>query len=100
MRDPYGEGLVGKRLRAVVEGYLRYYAVPTNYAAPVLLRSQVERLWQRALARRRQKHRVRWAQVRRPCHRWLPLAPPSVSVAPLGGGFRHWRTADASSFVS
>ena len=67
---------VGKWLRAVVEGHIRYYGVPTNYAALALFRSQVERLWRRALARRSQKHRVRWERVRRLCDRWLP--PPRI----------------------
>ena len=62
---------VGKWLRAVVEGHLRYYAVPTNYAALALFRSQIERLWRRALSRRSQ-HPVRWDRARRICNHWLP----------------------------
>ena len=50
---------VGKLLRAVVAGHFRYYGVPTNYAALALFRSQVERLWRRALSRRSQ-HPMRW----------------------------------------
>jgi len=74
LHDPVPE--VGKWLRAVVEGHLRYYAVPMNYPALVLFRSQVERLWRRALARRSQKHRTNWDRVRRLVQRWLP--PPRI----------------------
>jgi hypothetical protein len=42
---------VGKWLRAVVEGHIRYYGVPTNYQALALFRKPVERLWRRALSR-------------------------------------------------
>jgi RNA-directed DNA polymerase len=62
---------VGKWLRAVVAGHFRYYGVPTNYAALALFRSQVERLWRRALSRRSQ-HPMRWERARRILNRWLP----------------------------
>ncbi len=62
---------VGKWLRAVVEGHFRYYGVPTNYAALALFRSQVERLWRRALSRRSQ-HPMRWERARRIFNHWLP----------------------------
>jgi RNA-directed DNA polymerase len=74
MHDPVPA--VGKWLRAMVEGHFRYYGVPTNYAALVLFRSQVERLWRRVLARRSQNHRARWERVRRILNRWLP--PPRI----------------------
>src|SRR5205085_1367552 len=45
---------VGKWLRAVVAGHIRYFGVPTNYRALKLFRTQVEWLWQRALSRRSQ----------------------------------------------
>ena len=74
MHDPVPA--VGKWLRTVVEGHFRYYGVPTNYAALVLFRSQIERLWRRVLARRSQNHRTRWDRVRRVLDRWLP--PPRI----------------------
>ncbi len=74
LHDPVPE--VGKWLRAVVAGHNRYYGVPMNYAALALFRSQVERLWRRALARRSQKHRTHWDRMRRLVHRWLP--PPRI----------------------
>ncbi len=67
---------VGKWLRAVVEGHIRYYGVPMNYAALALFRSQVERLWRRALSRRSQKSRAPWDRMRRLVERWLP--PPRI----------------------
>ena len=45
--------------------------MPTNYAALALFRSQVERLWRRALSRRSQ-HPMRWERARRILNRWLP----------------------------
>jgi RNA-directed DNA polymerase len=63
---------VGKWLSAVVEGHIRYYGVPTNYAALKLFRSQAERLWYRALSRRSQTGRVPWDRMRRLFDRWLP----------------------------
>ena len=68
--------MVGKWLRAVVEGHFRYYGVPMNYAALKLFREQVERLWRQALRRRSQKHRAPWDRVRRIVDRWLP--PPRI----------------------
>ena len=65
-----------KWLRAVVAGHIRYYGVPMNYAALALFRSQVERLWRRALARRSQNHRALWDRMRRLADRWLP--PPRI----------------------
>jgi len=62
---------VGKWLRAVVEGHIRYYGVPSNYAALALFRSQVERLWRRTLSRRSQQP-MRWERARRIFRRWLP----------------------------
>jgi RNA-directed DNA polymerase len=62
---------VGKWLRAVVEGHIRYYGAPTNYPALALFRKPVERLWRRALARRSQ-HPMRWERARRIFRCWLP----------------------------
>ena len=65
---------VGKWLGAVVRGHVRYYGVPMNSPALALFRSQVGRLWHRALARRSHKGRVRWDRMKRLIARWLPPA--------------------------
>jgi group II intron reverse transcriptase/maturase len=64
----------GQWLRAVVDGHLRYYAVPMNSPALHLFRFHVARLWHRALCRRSQRGRVRWDRMRRLLQRWLPVA--------------------------
>jgi len=65
---------VGKWLGAVVRGHVRYYGVPMNSPALALFRSQVGRLWYRALARRSHKGRVRWDRMKRLIARRLPPA--------------------------
>ncbi len=72
MHDPIPE--VGKWLRSVVGGHLRYYGVPMNSPALHLFRFQVGRLWHRALSRRSQNGRVSWDRMRRLIARWLPPA--------------------------
>jgi group II intron reverse transcriptase/maturase len=74
MHEPIPE--LGKWLQAVVRGHIRYYGVPMNTAALWLFRSQVGRLWHRALSRRSQNGCVSWDRMRRLIHRWLP--PPTV----------------------
>src|SRR5881296_281723 len=71
MHDPIPD--VGKWLRAVVGGHIRYYGVPRNQNALWIFRFQVGRLWHRALSRRSQKGRVLWDRMRRLITRWLPL---------------------------
>src|SRR2546425_3448100 len=71
MHDPIPE--VGEWLRSVVVGHIRYYGVPRNHNALWVFRSQVGRLWHRALSRRSQKGRVLWDRMRRLITRWLPL---------------------------
>jgi hypothetical protein len=72
MHDPVPE--VGRWLRAVVDGHIRYYGVPMNTPALHRFRSQVGWLWHRALSRRSQNGRVRWDRMRRLIDHWLPLA--------------------------
>jgi RNA-directed DNA polymerase len=72
MHDPIPE--VGQWLRSVVGGHIRYYGVPTNYAALYTFRFQVGWLWHRTLLRRSQKARVLWDRMRRLIDRWLPPA--------------------------
>jgi RNA-directed DNA polymerase len=72
MHDPLPE--VGKWLRSVVGGHIRYYGVPTNGSALYTFRFQVGRLWHRTLSRRSQTARVLWDRMRRLINRWLPPA--------------------------
>ncbi|MBF8305019.1 MAG: RNA-directed polymerase (reverse transcriptase) [Acidobacteria bacterium] len=65
---------VGKWLRSVVGGHIRYYGVPMNSQALHLFRFQVGWLWHRALSRRSQNGRVLWDRMRRLIDRWLPPA--------------------------
>lgn len=70
MHDPIPE--MGKWLRSVVGGHVRYYGVPMNGPALHVFRFQVGRLWHRALSRRSQNGRVPWDRMRRLIDRWLP----------------------------
>ena len=72
MHDPIPE--VGKWLRSVVGGHVRYYGVPMNSPALRTFRFQVGRLWHRALSRRSQNGYVNWDRMRRLIDRWLPPA--------------------------
>ena len=72
MHHPIPE--VGKWLRSVVGGHIRYYGVPMNSPALHLFRFQVGRLWYRALSRRSQNGRILWDRMRRLIDRWLPPA--------------------------
>jgi group II intron reverse transcriptase/maturase len=74
LHDPIPE--VGKWLRSVVGGHIRYYGVPTNGAALYTFRFQVGWLWHRSLLRRSQNARVPWDRMRRLIDRWLPPARP------------------------
>jgi group II intron reverse transcriptase/maturase len=64
----------GRWLRSVVQGHLDYYAVPGNRRALGSFRSEVTRLWLRALRRRSQRHRLTWQRMNRLVDRWLPPA--------------------------
>jgi group II intron reverse transcriptase/maturase len=70
MHDPIPE--VGKWLRSVVSGHIRYYGVPLNGPALTTFRTQVGRLWQRVLSLRSQKGHVCWERMRLLINRWLP----------------------------
>jgi len=65
---------VGRWLRSVVEGHLRYYGVPMNGPALFTFCFQVGRLWYRTLRRRSQTARITWERMRRLIRRWLPPA--------------------------
>jgi len=66
----------GRWLRSVVAGHLAYYAVPGNTDAVATFRTQVGRLWFKALRRRSQRNRLNWVRMDRLTKRWLPLARP------------------------
>jgi group II intron reverse transcriptase/maturase len=70
LHDPVPD--VGGWLGTVVRGHTRYFGVPRNGPALRLFYRQVTWLWLRTLRRRRQKHRVTWARMRRLASRWLP----------------------------
>jgi len=62
----------GAWLASVVRGYFAYYAVPTNSKTMWRFRSEVVRLWRKALARRSQRGHVTWQRMRHIADRWLP----------------------------
>ena len=64
----------GKWLRSVVQGHLAYYAVPGNTDAVAAFRTQLSRLWFKALRRRSQRNRLNWERMNRLTIKWLPLA--------------------------
>jgi group II intron reverse transcriptase/maturase len=72
LHDPVPE--VGRWLRSVVGGHVRYYGVPMNSPAIILFRFQVGEHWYRTLRRRSQKTRLNWERMRRLIDRWLPPA--------------------------
>jgi RNA-directed DNA polymerase len=62
----------GAWLGSVVRGHLAYYAVPGNTDAVAAFRTQVTRLWFKALRRRSQRNRLNWTRMNRIATRWLP----------------------------
>jgi len=72
MHDPIPE--VGKWLKSVVGGHIRYYGVPCNRYAIAHFRFTVGRYWHHVLERRSQKGRVTWDRMKRLLRRWLPPA--------------------------
>src|SRR6266481_4419411 len=72
MHDPIPE--VGKWLKSVVGGHIRYYGVPGNRYALASFRFAVGTYWHRVLRRRSQAGRVHWERMKRLINRWLPPA--------------------------
>jgi RNA-directed DNA polymerase len=64
----------GRWLASVVRGHLAYYAVPGNTDTVAAFRTQVTRLWFKALRRRSQRNRLNWERMSRIATRWLPPA--------------------------
>jgi RNA-directed DNA polymerase len=67
----------GAWLRAVVQGWLNYHAVPGNMAALETFRREAVRSWLHALRRRSQRHRLPWTRFGRIVGRWIPS--PTIS---------------------
>jgi RNA-directed DNA polymerase len=66
---------VGKWLRAVVQGWFNYHAVPGNRTCLDQFRTQIGRHWLAVLRRRSQKgRRWPWERMSRLIRRWLPSA--------------------------
>jgi RNA-directed DNA polymerase len=63
---------VGRWLRAVVNGYYRYHAVPRNLPTMIRFYRAVGRLWHTALQRRSQKATFGWRRMLTLINRWLP----------------------------
>ena len=63
---------VGKWLRSVVEGHMRYYGVPLNIRALSSFRWSVAWLWKRTLNRRSHKAYVTWIRMQQYIDCWLP----------------------------
>lgn len=74
MHEPVPE--MGKWLRSVVGGHIRYFGVPTNEIALYSFRYQVGRHWHHTLKRRSQKCKITWERMKRLIEIWLP--PPYV----------------------
>jgi group II intron reverse transcriptase/maturase len=66
--------MTGRWLRAVVQGYLNYHAVPGNMDSLNSFRTQVIWRWYRALRRRGQRRRLTWVRFLRLVDAWLPSA--------------------------
>jgi len=62
----------GAWLGSVVRGFFAYHAVPSNSRALSAFRHHVVDLWRRALRRRSQKDRTKWADMDRLADRRLP----------------------------
>jgi group II intron reverse transcriptase/maturase len=70
MHEPIPE--MGRYLRSVVAGHMRYYAVPMNAVSVSNFRLAVSWIWRRMLRRRSQKARLPWTRMKRYVARWLP----------------------------
>jgi RNA-directed DNA polymerase len=66
--------MTGRWLRAVVQGYFNYHAVPGNMDRLNSFRTQVIWRWYRALRRRGQRRRLTWVRFLRLVDAWMPSA--------------------------
>ena len=62
----------GAWLRALVNGYYIYHAVPGNWQALATFRREIAWAWLHALRRRSQRHRMNWQRFGRLLDRWIP----------------------------
>lgn len=65
---------LGKWLRSVVQGYFNYYAVPGNIFSLGEFRTEINRLWLKALKRRSQRFKLNWERFNKLVMRWIPRA--------------------------
>jgi group II intron reverse transcriptase/maturase len=72
MHDPVPEQ--AKWLASVLTGHYNYYAVPGNIDAITAFRTEVTRLWFKALKRRSQRTRLNWERMARLAKQCLPPA--------------------------
>ena len=63
---------MGRYLRSVVAGHMRYYAVPMNAVSVSNFRLAVSWIWRRVLRRRSQRAHLPWTRMKRHLARWLP----------------------------
>jgi group II intron reverse transcriptase/maturase len=63
---------MGRYVRAVVIGHMRYYAVPMNAVSVSDFRMGVVRIWRRVLKRRSQKSHMPWTRMQHYIARWVP----------------------------
>jgi len=63
---------MGRYLRSVVAGHMRYYAVPMNVVSVSDFRLAVSWIWWRVLKRRSQRTHLPWTRMKRHVARWLP----------------------------
>jgi RNA-directed DNA polymerase len=66
--------VTGAWLRAVVQGYFNYHAVPHNLGRLWRFWKAIARAWHRTLCRRSQTGHVPWARMKRLARTWLPQA--------------------------
>jgi RNA-directed DNA polymerase len=70
MHEPVPE--MGRYLRSVVAGHMRYYAVPMNAVSVSDFRLAVSWIWWRVLKRRSQRSHLPWTRMKRHVAHWLP----------------------------
>lgn len=68
--EPVAE--TGRWLRAVIQGYFNYHAVPGNMRTLSTFRRRVIQLWRRQLRQRSQKTRLNWERLGRLVRLWIP----------------------------
>ncbi|HEY7554248.1 MAG TPA: reverse transcriptase domain-containing protein [Candidatus Binatia bacterium] len=71
LHEPVPE--MGRYLRSVLLGHMRYYGVPFNACSVSAFRQAVGRIWWRVLRRRSQRTHLPWRRMQRYDARWLPI---------------------------